>query len=188
MGLSMKVWILGGLLAAGAAEARDGFFIGLGLGVAQGNFDVDDAKEGDLGTYFDVNLGHAWPNGFGIGGGFSLNQYAYEIQLFGEPLTDLELMFTTLDVSAWYFIPVSNGFEVTLRAGLSSTIASTRLGNLQEDDESAGLHLGLGGDFFVSGDFAIQAEAFYRTYGVAFATTNDEEVSATGLQLGVRWR
>lgn len=187
-------WVLAGLQAslavglAGSAQARDGFFIGLGLGAAEGNFSVDGADEGDLGTYFDVNLGHAWKNGFGLGGGLSVNGYAYEVQLFGEPVADLELTFTTLDLSAWYFIPVADSFEVTLRAGISSTMATTRLGTFEDSDESAGFHLGVGGDVFLGESFALQAEIFHRSYGVAFASTDDKEVSATGLQLGVRWR
>jgi len=77
---------------------------------------------------------------------------------------------------------------VTLRAGISSTMATTQLGSLEDSDESAGFHLGVGGDVFLGESFALQAEIFHRSYGVAFASTDNEEVSATGLQLGVRWR
>ena len=170
------------------ARTRDGFFIGLGLGALEGNFDIDGADEGDLGATFELHLGHAWPGGFALGGGLSNTRYAYEVQLFGEPVADLEFSFTTLDGSAWYFLPVSDGFEFTFRLGVSSTLATARLGDIESDDESAGFHAGLGADFFVGDDFAIQAELLHRSYGVAFAFNNDEEVSATGLVLGVRWR
>ncbi|MEZ4467782.1 MAG: hypothetical protein R3F60_02740 [bacterium] len=59
---------------------------------------------------------------------------------------------------------------------------------------SCGPHYGFadrsrfGADFFVGESFAIQAELQYRTYGVAFKSTQDTEVSTTGLLVGARWR
>lgn len=182
--------LVGALALVGTAEAaeHEGFFLGLGLGGAEGNFSVDNAKEADVGTYFELTLGNAWSNGFGLSGGVSVNAYAYEVQAFGERITDLTLTFVTVDASAWYFLPVSDDVELTLRAGLGSTQATTQLGNIKAQDDSVGLHLGFGADFFVGETFALQTELFYRTYGVAFAVTEDEEVTAAGLQLGVRWR
>ena len=185
------VVLMGALCApvVAAAAPRSGLFGGVGIEAATGNFDIDDKKEGDAGFALEGQLGYAWPGGFGIGGGFSETAFAYQVQVFGQPVADLDLLLRAIDLSAWYFLPITaSDVELSFRLGLSSTEAQIKLGSLKETDSSVGVHAGFGADFFVGESFAIQAELQYRTYGVAFKSTQDTEVSTTGLLVGARWR
>ncbi len=181
-----------GVSLIGVAQAepapREGFFIGGGYSATQGNFDLEsDDDSGDWGSGFGLDLGYAWPGGFGLGGGFAYDAFTYKIDT---PLIDgdLTLGLFAADLSAFYFLPLSADFELTARAGLSSTQATITLGDVEADDSSAGVHLGVGGDFFFGGSVALMFEVMYRTYGVAFAQTKDEEVSSFGIRLGLRYR
>lgn len=181
------------LLALGPAQAqadRDGFFIGFGLGLGQGNFDVDSEDDNaDVALYGDVNLGFAWPSGFGIGGGASVSDFRYRLEALGEDLAEFRLTFVALDASGFYFLPLGKRFELAFRGGLSATSASLSLNDESlEEESSAGVHLGIGGHLFFGKTFALVSELFYRTYGVAFVATNEEEVTVSGVWVGVRWR
>ncbi|MEZ4469725.1 MAG: outer membrane beta-barrel protein [bacterium] len=129
----------------GGGGAAGGLFGGVGIEAATGNFDIDDKKEGDAGVAFEGHLGYAWPGGFGVGGGFSETAFAYQVQVFGQPVADLDLLLRAVDLSAWYFLPITTSdVELSFRLGLSSTEAQIKLGSLKETDSSVGVHAGFG--------------------------------------------
>lgn len=182
-----------GLLALPAAAlARDGFYADLGLGAGDGNFDIDAEEGSDVGGIIEAQLGYAFANGFGIGGGLSGSTFAYKIQLLGQDVADLELSFLAIDLTLNYFIELNRDWELTLRGGVSSTRATAAISDgdarIESDDDSAGVFAAFGAAWFVGEDFALRADLFHRTYGVAFQSTGEKEITMSGLLLGVRWR
>lgn len=174
----------------GLTHARDGFEIGLGLGPAEGNFSIDSASdEADVGAMFELQLGYVWANGLGVGGGLSSTAFAYRVQLLGQDVADLKLGFTTFDVNALYFHPLSANWELGLRAGISKTTSSFELGSLKSDKDSTGVQAAIDAGYFVTDSFEVLVGLYYRTFGVAFKDVDEnKELAAGGLELGVRWR
>jgi hypothetical protein len=175
------------------AHARDGFEIGLGLGAATGNFSIDSKEdEADVGAMFELQLGYVWQSGFGVGGGVSSTAFAYTIQVieeFGGYDNELTLGFTTVELNALYFHPLSKNWELGLRAGVSKTKARFELGDLESDKDSTGVQAAIDAGYFLTDSFALVFGFYYRTFGVAFSGVEDgKELAAGGFELGVRWR
>ena len=172
------------------AHARDGFEIGLGLGAATGNFSIDSKEdEADVGAMFELQLGYVWPNGFGVGGGLSSTAFAYRVQVLGTDVADLTLGFTTAELNALYFHPLSKNWELGLRAGVSKTAATFELGDLKTEKDSTGVQAAIDAGYFLTDSFALVFGFYYRTFGVAFSGGEDgKELAAGGFELGVRWR
>lgn len=191
----VAAWVMVGVCAhapSAGAEGRSGLYGGFALGIGEGNFSIDSAdSDADIGIHLDASVGYAWnvgPGALGAAAGFSVTSFAYEVQVLGTSVADLSLSFTTLDLLAHYFLPVSDNLEVPLRVGISRTKGTVEFESADEEEESTGFVVSGGIGWFAWESGSLIAEIYYRTYGLAFAATKDEEVSVAGLVLGARWR
>ena len=180
------------------AERRGGVLADIHLGGASANFDLEGGNDdGDTGATFAFDLGYAWRSGFALTGGVSATAFVYEIQASdGGSLADLSFTFSILEISGWYFHPISPRWEIYGRVGLGPSTGTTELEfgstKISSDESGTGFVVSGGANMFFSeeGTFALSAELFHRRYGLTFneGELAGEEIAATGLALVARWR
>jgi hypothetical protein len=111
------------------------------------------------------------------------------VQVVGADVADLTLGFTTADLNALYFHPLSKNWELGLRVGVSKTNARFELGDLESDKDSTGVQGAIDAGYFLTDSFALVFGSYYRTFGVAFNSVEDgKELAAGGFEVGGRWR
>jgi len=188
-------------VSPGLASARDdgynertGLWGGFGLGVAEGNFDLEtENDEADQGFMFDAIIGWAFTDRFALSAGVSVAGFAYETYLGGGDIKldtgRLDMTFLMGDVSGWYFLPVwSDVLKLYGRVGIGTTTSKREFeGEELESEDSVGVVASAGLECFLSESFALTMDIFYRTYGVKLQGL-DDEVATDGLTLNAIWR
>ena len=181
------------LLLAGAAHAEDqGFYFGLSLGLAQYDF---GPPEGEFGSVTQL-----WPpedddqsQAFGLSAGYRINRYlAVEASYVnlgtleatrrvtfsphpgGSAITDVKLETTGPALTAFGILPVSDSWELFVRAGMlfADSERTTGFGDAHSFNSEAPI-LGLGVQYDWKGPWSARLE-LQRSFGIGGGDASNE--------------
>lgn len=189
-----------------AAQAQEGLFGAFEIGPSQANIDPDADADAGLGTQVGLRFGYRWGSGLGLSAGLSAARFQYDTQApapagalaglggLGQQATpalvDVEatLNAATLDLSAWYLLPLGDALTLGARGGLAYTEASYRALAPLEGDAVGGLGA-LSLSWAARASLQVHAELSWRWLGVSFDDVAglDDPLSIAALTLGVGW-
>lgn len=180
-----------------SSSPRAGFFFDGALGIANGNFTITGDDTGDTGAALRLSFGGVWANQFGLTGTVTVSAFAYEASnrsLFGSTTTTLDLGFLFAGPEAWFFVPLSDSWELGLHLGLGLTQGKVKIDGLEEDSEyGVGVTGGAGIAWFFGEHVGVALGLHATSYGVGFQPDDDEfaeqdGVTVYGLELSIRRR